>query len=319
MAMGDAVIGSTGFVGGHLLRQHAFAASFNSRNICKAAGEAFHTVVCAAAPGSMFQANRFPDRDQAQIDALIDSLSTIDAQRFVLISSIAVLADCAGQDETMSSFETGLAYGRNRRALERFCVEHFSKCLIVRIPALFGEGLKKNFVFDILNPMPSMLARARLTELSDRLPVRLRDGLSGIYSWDDGLELFVIDREALGSTGQRAAYDAAVTELGLSAIQFTHPDSSFQYYDMTRLWADIALCLDHGLGIVHLAPEPLPAREVFAALTGGVMAPNSARLHREDMRTAYAGLFGRDGVYIADADVTLEKLKRFAANLWAHA
>ena len=91
----SAVIGHTGFVGGTLARQHAFAAHFNSSNIDTIVGQVFDTLVCAAAPGSMLTANRQPDQDRAQIDALIDCLDGVRARHFVLISSIAVLADFA--------------------------------------------------------------------------------------------------------------------------------------------------------------------------------------------------------------------------------
>ena len=96
----DAIIGHTGFVGGTLARQHLFGAKYNSSNIDTIAQSTFNTVVCAAAPGSMFIANRHPDRDRAAIEALIDQLSKVKAKRFVLISSIAVLADFAsGADD----------------------------------------------------------------------------------------------------------------------------------------------------------------------------------------------------------------------------
>jgi hypothetical protein len=314
LTMDDAIVGSTGFVGGHLVRRHAFSGQFNSRTVHHAADQAFGVVVCAAAPGSMFEANRFPDVDKARIDTLIDHLSAIRTQRFVLISSIAVLADCAGQvDEKTSSFETKLAYGRNRRALEVFCAERFERCLIVRLPALFGQGLKKNFLFDILNPMPSMLTEASFAQLSEQCPAELRTGLSEFYGWNDSLKLFSIDREALAATGRRAAYDAAVTEMGLSAVTFTNPKNQFQYYDMNRLWADIELCLRSELDVIHLAPEPLMAGEIFAAFTGRTMAETAARLHREDMWTRHATLFGREGPYIARATEIMELLKRFFA------
>jgi hypothetical protein len=319
-AMNDAIIGSTGFVGGHLLRQHAFEGRFNSRTIQHAVGQAYGTVVCAAAPGSMFEANRFPEQDKARIEALIGYLSTIHARKLVLISSIAVLADCAGgEDEGTSSYVTNLAYGRNRRALEVFCTERFESCLVVRLPALFGEGLKKNFLFDILNPMPSMVSEAAWAELSKRLPAELRAGLSAFYAWSDSLKLFVIDREALTATGRRAAYDTAVTELGMSAVGFTNPNTRFQYYDMNRLWADIELCLDRAIDVIHLAPEPLMAGEIFAALTGRPMPESAARLHREDMRTRHAAVFGREGNYIAGSTETMDLLKQFFAEESARA
>lgn len=312
--MDDAVVGDTGFIGGHLLRQHAFAGRFNSSNLQHAAGQSFGVVVCAAAPGSMFGANRFPEVDKARVDALIGNLSKIRAERFVLISSIAVLADCAGRDdEATSSFETRLAYGRNRRALEVFCAECFECCLIVRLPAVFGKGLRKNFLFDILNPMPTLIAEPLWADLSARLPAELRAGLSKFYSWDDGLRMFVIDRAALNATGQRTAYDAAVTHLRLSAATFTNSNSRFQYYSTARLWADIELCLDRGIDVIHLAPEPLVAGEIYAALTGRVMEEAGVSLRREDMWTRNAALFGRDGPYIASAREVMDLLKQFYA------
>ena len=95
----NCLIGYTGFVGGHLAGQSTFSAFFNSANIAEIAQQEFDTLVCAAAPGSMFEANKFPDRDQAKIEALIDELSKVRTSRFILISSIAVLEDFAGGDD----------------------------------------------------------------------------------------------------------------------------------------------------------------------------------------------------------------------------
>ena len=95
-ARSDALIGYTGFVGSTLARQARFGARFNRANMHESAGAPFATAVCAAAPGSMFEANTAPDQDRAAIHALIDQLSRIKADRFVLISSIAVLSDFAG-------------------------------------------------------------------------------------------------------------------------------------------------------------------------------------------------------------------------------
>lgn len=309
----DALIGSTGFVGGHLSAQHAFGAGFNSRTIGEASGRAFDTVVCAAAPGSMMEANRFPDRDAERIGALIDQLSRIEARRFVLVSTIAVFADFTAAGEDAAGFQETTAYGVNRRALERACAERFDQCLVVRLPALFGAGLKKNFLFDILNPMPSMLGEAPLQILRERLPADLAARLDDLYRPDPALGLFVIDRDALEDTGRRAAFDEAVTALGLSAIQFTNPASRFQYYAMDRLWADIGVGLENDLDVLHLSPEPLAAGRVFEAATGGVMPQTGARLHQEDMRTRHAALWGREGGYTRGADAVLADVAAFCA------
>jgi len=310
----DAVLGSTGFVGSNLLRQREFARRFDSSNIDRVADEIFGTVVCAAAPGSMFEANRFPDRDTARIEALILSLSRIRTRRFVLISTIAVLAEFAGQnDEGSSAFQAKLAYGRNRRRLEAFCSEHFEQCLIVRLPALFGEGLKKNFLFDLLNPVPSMLPQARFDALCRASQANLRGELEGLYRLDAALGMRVLDRASLNVSRLRSAHESSVKALGYSAVQFTNAESRFQFYDMTRLWADIEVSLAAEVELIHLAPEPVAAGEVHAELTGTLMPATSAQLHREDMHTRHARLWGRPAPYILAAATVMARLREFYA------
>lgn len=310
----DALIGHTGFVGSTLRRQHGFSATFNSASIAKAAGQAFATAVCAAAPGSMFEANRLPERDALRIDALIASLEPIEAERFVLISTIAVLDRFdGGADEAATAFQQDLPYGRNRRRLETFCAQRFARCLIVRLPALYGPGLRKNFVFDLLNPVPAMLPAARVGDLVAALPPSLGGELAALYAPDPDLGLMVLDRAALDRSPARSALDAAVTSLGAAASGFTAPGSTFQYYAVDRLWQDIAVALAADLDVVHLAPEPLRAGAIYHALTGQPMPANAARVHHEDMRTRHAALFGGAPPYTASAEAALAGLVQFAA------
>src|SRR5207244_13620945 len=42
-------------------------------------------------------------------------------------------------------------YGRHRLQLEERAARHFPRVLCVRLPALFGHGLKKNAVYDLLH------------------------------------------------------------------------------------------------------------------------------------------------------------------------
>jgi hypothetical protein len=306
----DALIGYSGFVGQTLLRQRDFPSKFNSANITASAGQIFDLAVCAAAPGSMFEANRFPERDVLAVDALCQSISKIRAKRFVLISSIAVLEQFDGQDdEATEAFQTKLAYGMNRRRLELFCTTHFEHCLILRLPALFGEGLKKNFLFDLMNPVPSMLPPARF----DAFVSALGGKAAEFYQLDAALCMMVLNRTALQASGIQADLEASVTEAGFSAVGFTNPASRFQFYQMSRLWADMQAGLAAGLSVLHLAPEPVVASDVHRMFTGREMPATSARLQREDMRTHNAALWGRTGPYIADAADVMVALQKFAA------
>ena len=110
----------------------------------------------------------------------------------------------------------------------------------------------------------------------------------------------------------RSELDAAVEAAGMSAVQFTNPASRFQYYDMSRLRADIGRGLAAGVPVLHLAPAPVAASEIFHAMTGRTMPDTPARLHAEDMRTGLAGLWDRSGSYIAEPGEILAAIAAFA-------
>lgn len=308
------LIGHTGFVGGILRQQAKFLGFFNSTNIFEIQNDTWDTVVCAAAPGSMFQANKFPERDQEQIQALIDRLERVKTRRFILISSIAVLEDFAGaDDESTTAFQKTLAYGRHRRQLESLVEDHFPQSLIVRLPALFGQGLRKNFIFDLLNPVPTMLTRGRLDSLSSCLSTDLKACLSVVYKHDPATDMVKVDREKLALDPLKPALENAVVDLGYSATQFHNPDTTYQYYDMNRLWSDIEVATEASLSHIHLVSEPLKAARIHDRLIGLPMPATSAKIHHEDMRTRHAAMWQTTGPYLVGAETTLDRLAAFFA------
>jgi nucleoside-diphosphate-sugar epimerase len=149
--MSELLIGHTGFVGGNLLRQHAFDACFNSKNIEDIRGRECELLVCSGAPAEKWKANSDPAGDLAVLQRLMDSLAQVRARRCVLISTVDVYPTPTGVDEdTLVPAEEGGAYGRNRRLLETFVQQRFDT-LVVRLPGLFGQGLKKNVIYDFLH------------------------------------------------------------------------------------------------------------------------------------------------------------------------
>jgi dTDP-4-dehydrorhamnose reductase len=150
--MTSALIGYSGFVGGTLLGRTKFEALYRSTNIEEIRGRSFDLVVCAGAPAAKWLANQEPEKDWANLQTLMGPLEEISAGLFVLISTVDVYRMPPAVDEDTVIDPTLLdAYGRHRFLLEEFVRGRFKDSLIVRLPGLFGQGLKKNFIYDLLH------------------------------------------------------------------------------------------------------------------------------------------------------------------------
>lgn len=150
--MKNALVGYTGFVGGNLHQQNKFESLYNSKNFQEMKGESYDELVCAGISAVKWLANKEPEKDWSRIKELQDVLESVEAKRFILISTIDVYPIIQNKDETFDchSIENH-PYGTHRLAFEDFCKEHFKECFIVRLPGLFGNGLKKNVFYDLLN------------------------------------------------------------------------------------------------------------------------------------------------------------------------
>lgn len=146
------LVGYSGFVGGILCRQMNFAALYNSRNISEIRGRSCDLLVFAGARAEKWRANVEPDIDLAGIDAAWDNVRHVTARHVLLISTVDVFARPVGVDETSDPDALpNHPYGRHRLLLEERFKKHFPSLTIVRLPGLFGPGLKKNVIFDLLN------------------------------------------------------------------------------------------------------------------------------------------------------------------------
>lgn len=147
-----ALIGYTGLVGSNLARQFECTELFRSHNIGEIRGRSFDLVLCAGIQAKKWWANEHAEEDRAGIRTLLDALAKVHAGRFVLISTVDVYPTPAGVDETTPiDPDVNHAYGRNRFEAERFVRERFPDALVMRLPGLFGTGLKKNVIFDLLH------------------------------------------------------------------------------------------------------------------------------------------------------------------------
>lgn len=146
-----ALIGHTGFVGSNLASAGRYDAFFNSKNSSDMNGGYFSEIVCAGISAVKWKANQNPEADSEAIASLIANLRRVRAQRFILLSTTDVYQPAIDVTEVDPPSASGEAYGVHRAQFEEFVRNQFDDVTILRLPALYGPGLKKNAIFDLQN------------------------------------------------------------------------------------------------------------------------------------------------------------------------
>lgn len=303
----DSIVGFSGFVGSNLCAQHSFDGRYNSKNI----EQAFYTkpdlLVYSGVPAEKFLANKFPEKDLDIIEEAQNNIWKIQPKKLVLISTIDVYKSPCGVDEETKIETEGLqAYGHNRYKLEEWVFDNkdqFDKILIVRLPGLFGQNLKKNFIYDMIHIIPSMLNQQKFDELSKQSKAVekhyvLQD--NGFYKCGD-----VTKRE-------KELLKKELLSLGFTALNFTDSRASFQFYNLVNLMEHIMIALENGLERINLATTPVRAEEVYEFVTGEVFENIIDRpIPDYDFRTIHSSLLGGRGGYIASKERILSDIKTF--------
>ena len=299
------LVGSTGFVGGNLLAAHPFDAAYHSTDVQNGFGRDNGLVVYAGVPAAMYLANADPAADLAVMAAARENLRRLAPKKVVLISSICVFADSRGKTEADEPTPEGLApYGANRLQLERWVREDWPDALIVRLPALYGKGLKKNFLYDLHTITPALLRPDKYRQLaaeSELVRIGYEDAGNGFYK--------------LSGKADPAALRAWFAAAPFNALAFTDSRSVYQFYDLARLWRDIQTALDADLRVLHLATPPLSAARVYEAFTGKSFTNHLPGTPFDyDLRTRHAALLGGAGEYLCTEDECLTAVCDFLKN-----
>ena len=302
--MGERVlVGSTGFVGGNLMAKGRFTKAYHSTDIAQGFGAQNDLVVYAGVPAAMFLANRDPEADLAVMRAARKNLRRLAPKKLVLVSSICVYADSRGKTEADAPTPEGLAaYGANRLRLENWVREDRPDALIVRLPALYGLGLKKNFLYDLHTVTPAMLKTEKYAELAEKSEL-VRTGYT-----DKGNGFY-----ALNGRAEPAALRAWFAQNDFNALCFTDSRSRYQYYDLRRLAKDIDTALEAGLNILNLATPPVSADEVYEAVTGktGWRNETAAQPFDYDIRSLHATLLNGENGYLTTKEQELLEITAF--------
>ena len=301
--MRTALVGYTGFVGGNIAASCTFDGLYNSKNINSAFGEKYDLLIYAGVRAEKFLANRNPQGDRAMIRQAFENIKRIDPKKVVLINTIDVYRDTNGKDETsVMQIDNLQPYGKNRLELESLVQDHFDS-LVVRLPALFGKGIKKNFVYDALTIIPSMLndeKYALLSAKSDLVRECYHGSDNGFYTLDS--------LESKKKSELREFFE----NNDWNALYFTDSRNRYQFYDLSNLWADIKTALEYNLKLLNLTSEPVSASEVSVECFGrtfeNIMGNDPAEY---DLRSVHADLFEGENGYCYSKEKVMDGLKKF--------
>lgn len=148
--MEEAILGASGFVGSNYLKLNPKTKvvrrnelNSNHRRI------SCQNLIIAAPSANKWSANLNPQKDRLEIESLLQSIKEkFLAERVLLFSTIDVYGNPNNVSESETEFPLN-AYGENRLLFAQRLSETFQTTTI-RLSGLYGPGLKKNLLHDIL-------------------------------------------------------------------------------------------------------------------------------------------------------------------------
>lgn len=297
------LVGYTGFVGSNIAAKKEFTYKINSKNNQEAFGKNPDLLIYAGLRAEKFLANSDPDRDMETINEAFEQIKKINPKKLVLISTVDVYKNPVDVDEnTEIDTENLAAYGLNRYRLEQMVRQEYPDALIIRLPGLFGINLKKNFIYDYINVIPSMLKANKYEELS-----AISDLIKNSYEQlENGFYKCMAKSEEL---------KAEFKKVGFSALNFTDSRGVFQFYNLGNLMSDIETALDNDIRLLNIATEPVSVAECYSVLDGGEFVNEILdNPPYYNYKSVHASLFGGADGYFSNKQEILEEIIRFVNN-----
>lgn len=298
------LVGYTGFVGSNIYEYGNVDMGYNSSNIADAYGTMPEILIYAGVRAEKYLANENPEMDRMGILEAKSNIEKIAPRKLVLISTIDVLERTTDVYEDDDANNISMQpYGRNRYELEQWVRERYCDSLVIRLPALYGQNIKKNFIYDYMNVIPNMLSKEKFYELASK---------------DTVLEKFY-ELQANGyykcktlNVEERVILRDSFRRLNFSAVRFTDSRSCFQFYPLARLWNDIQVALSYNIRVFHPATEPISSAELYMYLSGTEFVNElENRPAFYNYKTKYAEYFGGQGGYLMRKEEVLEDIRRF--------
>ena len=302
-----ALVGYTGFVGSYIFAAGTFDAIYNSKNIADAFGTNPDLLVYSGLRAEKYLANNAPEKDWDLILQAETNIERINPKKLVFISTIDVFNNPVDVDEDSAVDTVDLqVYGYNRYQMELWVRERYPDALIIRLPGLFGQNIKKNFIYDYINVIPFMLKEEKMNELAEQ-----DKHLKGFYSLQENGFYKV---NPLNDT-ENELLKRKFKQLGFSALNFTDSRSVYQFYNLGRLWNDIQTALAANITLWHPATAPISAGELYHYLSGETFVNElNGKPANYNYKTRHSELFGGNNGYICDKETVMKEIKDFVKN-----
>lgn len=298
------LVGNTGFVGSNLQSEYDFNGLYHSENITEAYGKNPDLLVYSGVPAQKFLANKEPEKDFEIIENAISNIKKINPKEIVLISTIDVYKDPVDVDEdTKIDTENLQPYGYNRYYLEKWVSENIENHLIVHLPGLYGKNIKKNFIYDLIHVIPSMLTYEKYQELLNK------DNSIENYYEKQGNGFYKVKELTKSEENILKEY---FNNIGFSALNFTDSRGKFQFYNLKYLWKHIQIARKNNIKVLNLATEPVEISEIYEYIKNKEFVNEVANnIPNYNFKTKYAKIFGGKDGYIFNKEFILEDIKKF--------
>lgn len=304
MSKKTALVGYTGFVGSNLCRSASFDFLANSKNVQQLYGVRPDVLIYAGVTGTKWYANTHKEYDEAIIRAAEENIVKIAPKKLVLISTVDVYSSIDDvTEETPIEVAKLHTYGKNRYMLEKWTEENIEDYHIVRLPAIYGENLKKNFIYDLIHLVPYTLTKDRM----DAIITNYSD-ISSYYrlNVDKNFELIPLEK------GEYRKLREIFAEIPMNALSFTNSESSYQFLNLATVWKYIETVIKEQIRTINLVTEPIAAEEVFEYIYHDKFRNDTVNRINYNLKSIYAdSIVGHGKQYYGDKDAVLYDLEKF--------
>lgn len=252
--------GFTGFVGSNILNQFAVDVKYNSKNIAQIQNKEFELLIISSIPAVKWYANLRPELDLQIINEQLELYKSVKANKVVIISTIDVYDDftkCPDEDYVIDESKLDY-YGKHRLFFEKEMRKQFANVSVLRLPALFGKGLKKNFIYDLNNKAPKMLNEEKYNEISEKINDKEKNILNSFYKFEKNSYILNEDKYF----DNKKSLDQIFEKVDFSALKFTDENSAFPYYNLDNIKKDIDFVIDNNIDILNTAVEIITSKEI---------------------------------------------------------